>query len=44
MSGSLGVVFWAFFGGSGFVGLGWCGSVRRYQVCFWVGVEWKGGG
>lgn len=27
MSGSVGVVFWAFFGGSGFVGLGWVGSV-----------------
>ena len=44
MSGSVGMVFWAFFVRSGFVGLGCFGSVRRYLVRFWVGVEWKGVG
>lgn len=44
MSGSVGMVFWAFFGESSFVGLVLFGSVQCYLVRFWVGVEWKGGG
>ena len=47
MSGSVGVVFWAFFGESSFVvwvGLVLFGLVRCYLVHFWVGVKWKGGG
>ena len=47
MSGSVGVVFWAFFGESNFVvwvGLVLFGLVRCYLVRFWVGVEWKGVG
>jgi hypothetical protein len=48
MSGSVGMVFWAFFVRSGFVGLGWFGSVwfcwALSGALFWVGVEWKRGG